>query len=626
MNFFRRSIRSGVAGLFAAVLALFAPAAFSSEVLRVEGAPVISTKAEVAVFWRSAPNISNATAITFTPLPALALKALQEENTPDSGSGLNAQPFKIGVGRNAGTELDGAELPVLNWKNNGDGHIARWAVTSPEARGMRVALRLDALPDNAELRFSGSAEPERIIGVISGKEAHALRDDNKVYWTPVTEGETQNIEIYLPSTVKTEDVKIRLNGVSHLFTSARDGFNTSKLVKFSASCQVDVACKSDTLGAAFQNASKAVARMVTTDALFSYSCSGTLLNDEGRTQTPYFWSANHCLNSNTFTPPQQMANTLNTHWFDEAASCESFQRTPDHRQLTGGAQILHRQASTDTLLLQLNNSPPAGAFFAGWDATYFSGGSFIGIHHPRGDVKKVSAGNGAGTTCNTRFSTSDLPGLNLSNLSLVSWTEGMVESGSSGSGLFTLSGGSYYLRGGLMGGAPTTCWQIGLPPETSSNASCYFSLSLVYDSIKQYLGASSLPPEPPVFGPTRGYTGPWRRLGEDNWGLTAIQNFSGQPRYIFIPWYTYDNSGKAAWYIFQGPAEGHGDWTANDVFEANVYRYTGPAWSTHNNYDSGRVSYAKAGTAKLTFTSATTARFEYDVDGLRRTVDLVKIE
>ncbi|MDR0250430.1 MAG: hypothetical protein LBI35_03835 [Burkholderiales bacterium] len=628
MNIFRCSIRSGATGLFAVALTLFAPTVFSSDIMRVEGVPVISTKAKAAVVWRSASSISSATAVTFMPLPASALKALQEENSLDSDVGLlNAKPLKIGVNRNALTEISEATPFTLNWQNVGDGHIARWAVTSPQAKGMRVALQLRAFPDVAELRFSGSGEPERIIGVISGKEANALRDDNKVYWTPVTEGETQNIEIYLPSTIKTKDVKVRLNAVSHLFTSAQDGFSSTLVTKASASCQVDVACKFDALGAAFQNVSKAVARMVTTDALYSYGCSGTLLSDADKSQIPYFWSANHCLNSEIFAPPQQMANSLNTHWFDEAASCHGAQKNPSYAQLTGGAQILHNQASTDTLLLKLNDAPPAGAYFAGWDAGYFSSGPFIGVHHPRGDIKKVSTGNGAGATCNTRFIGSDLPGLNMSLLSLVSWTEGIVESGSSGSGLFTLSGGSYHLRGGLMGGAPNACWQVGLPPGNSSNASCYFSLSLVYDSIKQYLGASSPNPDYPplVFGPAHNYSGQWVNANEEKgWGLSVLMAFN-DPRYIFVPWYTYDSSGRAQWYLFQGPAADHGDWTANDTFEASVYRYTGSTWHT-TPWNNNSFSGTRVGAAKLTFTSARTARFEYNIGGASRTIDLVKLE
>jgi len=121
-------------------------------------------------------------------------------------------------------------------------------------------------------------------------------------------------------------------------------------------------------------------------------------------------------------------------------------------------------------------------------------------------------------------------------------------------------------------------------------------------------------------GPTRDYTGQWFNASEDNWGLSIFQNFPGKPRTIFVPWYTYDSNGKAAWYVFQGDS-----WSADDVVSADVYRYTGPNWGT-TPYDNSKITNTKVGTAKLTFTSATTVHFEYTVDGASRSVDLQKLQ
>ncbi|MDR2173358.1 MAG: hypothetical protein LBE32_04035 [Burkholderiales bacterium] len=121
-------------------------------------------------------------------------------------------------------------------------------------------------------------------------------------------------------------------------------------------------------------------------------------------------------------------------------------------------------------------------------------------------------------------------------------------------------------------------------------------------------------------GPSQQYTGQWIKVDEDAWGLSVLQNFPGQPRYIFVPWYTYDKDGNAAWYIFQGD-----NWSGVDTISADVYRYTGSAWGAMP-YDNNRITNIKVGTAKLTFTSATMARFEYDVEGSSRTIDLRKLE
>jgi len=113
------------------------------------------------------------------------------------------------------------------------------------------------------------------------------------------------------------------------------------------------------------------------------------------------------------------------------------------------------------------------------------------------------------------------------------------------------------------------------------------------------------------------YTGQWFAPAEDNWGLSVLQGFQSNPDDVFVPWYIYDGSGKASWYVFENHIVGN-------VVTADVYRYTGPEWGT--TWDNGKITNEKVGTAKLTFTSKTAAVFEYDVEGSSRSVDLVKIE
>jgi hypothetical protein len=102
------------------------------------------------------------------------------------------------------------------------------------------------------------------------------------------------------------------------------------------------------------------------------------------------------------------------------------------------------------------------------------------------------------------------------------------------------------------------------------------------------------------------------------WGLSVLMTFDNK-RYIFVPWYTYDSAGNAQWYLFQGDV-----WSANDVFSADVTRHTGSPWHA-TPWNNSRYTETKVGFAKLTFTSANRATFEYDIEGARRTVTLGKI-
>jgi hypothetical protein len=213
------------------------------------------------------------------------------------------------------------------------------------------------------------------------------------------------------------------------------------------------------------DAAKAVAKMIYTEGEDTYYCTGTLLADTNpKNVIPYFYTAAHCIHS------QLAASSLNTWWFYEAVSCIGT-TAPNLQQRAGGATMLYADELIDAALLRLDEAPPSGVFFAGWDAAPVNVGSpVLTIHHPDGDLKKESEGavanygpytNGNGSFIN------------------VLWSIGSTEGGSSGAGLFTGNAGVYYLRGGLLGGL-AACLRRQDPDSFSR-------LDLAYPSIKKYL-------------------------------------------------------------------------------------------------------------------------------------------
>ncbi|MDO2316544.1 hypothetical protein Q2460_27320, partial [Escherichia coli] len=93
-----------------------------------------------------------------------------------------------------------------------------------------------------------------------------------------------------------------------------------------------------------------------------YICTGTLLNNGNSPKRQLFWSAAHCIEA------QAAAATLQTIWFYNPTQCygDASTITQSVAVLTGGANILHRDAKRDTLLLELKRTPPAGVFYQGW--------------------------------------------------------------------------------------------------------------------------------------------------------------------------------------------------------------------------------------------------------------------
>lgn len=452
--------------------ALFSFAAPTFAAQRVPSERSTATPMVAAPSWRLASfPASQVSRLHYGEMSAARILKVQQNNAVR-----RMKPVQIGINRTALGEAMTRSLPPLKWISRKDGSsVARIAVRSPVALALRVGLRVDALDPRAELRFAGSTEPTRVVAAMSGMEIRQLADHDHIFWTPSTDGETQFIEVYLPKGASRAGSRLQAPQLSHLLANSQNDFKMIEKIGESQSCNVDTACRVGELGANFIRAKNAVALMNFVIAgEGTYICTGTLLADTvTSSQIPYFYSADHCIDNQT------VASTLNTFWRYEATSCRSG-LAMDKVELAGGADYLYSDpdtnsvSGTDGLLLRLRNTPPAGAEFAGWDSAALAVSSnIVGIHHPAGDVKKVSSGKQLA-----------VDGYH----NVVAWLIGTTEGGSSGSGLFTADATGYYLRGGLYGGS-AECANSGSTANTQ-NRDYYSRFDVVFPHIRQWLAPS----------------------------------------------------------------------------------------------------------------------------------------
>ncbi len=456
----------------AIALCLASPAALSASGM-AHGEPSLSPKT-APLSWRGAAYRNlRSSELHYDAMPAERLLQLQQRNT---ANGMKAP--QIGIGRRAGIESRQARLPRLQWMGDSRGNaVARLRIASPDAMGLRVGLDLSRLPDGVELRFAGSARPDEIVAMVRAADAKRLPGPDGLYWTPNTDGEAQVIEIFRPAGVKAASVALEAPMLSHLVADTRSSFKLIEKIGESGSCNVDVICRVNELGPAFASVKNAVAHMrFTRTGGGTFICTGTLLNDTvPGTQVPYFHTANHCFTDNGSVAPvasqmQSVANTLITIWNYETTGCGNLVQTTT-TQVTGGATYLYSSHLTDGMLLRLNNPPPAGAFFAGWNAKPLNANDAItGIHHPAGDSKMVSTGQTR--SINT-------------NVTRVGWLSGTTEGGSSGSGLFSIGTKGYVLRGGLWRG-DASCSNTG-SLANSANWDEYSRFDVDFPSLKSWL-------------------------------------------------------------------------------------------------------------------------------------------
>ncbi len=442
----RHAKRFAAFGLIACIpLAGFAAGPVDSSAVRHAPGEFAKTQPAAVEVWRvPSSSVSKAARITYAAPHPEEIQALHRRNADGA-----FKRVQIGLARALAPE---GQALAAQWTEAGGGdRVAQVEVRSEGAAALRVGLDVAGLDPAIELRFGGSRSPERPRASTTVAEAQRLLGDDGLYWTPSTDGEVQRIEVIVPAGAAAP-ASLSLLRLSHEIVDSRTPYRLPQKMGESGACNVDVVCRLNELGPNFANARHAVAHMRFVVGSSTFICTGTLVADnDPATQVALFHSANHCFSSNTSLPPvasqiQAVANTLNTFWNYEATTCNG-NVSAMQTQLAGGATYLGSDHRTDGMLLRLNQSAPAIAFFAGWNAQPLSSNSAVtAIHHPSGDARMVSTGQKLSEDADNHE---------------VGWLSGTTEGGSSGSGLFTIAAsGAYELRGGLYGGA-ASCANTG---------------------------------------------------------------------------------------------------------------------------------------------------------------------
>lgn len=376
------------------------------------------------------------------------------------------KPLQVSFGRDVPKAQSAAlTQQVLNWQASATGgKAAAISISSTGAKALRIGLLVTKLPESATLRFysQGSA----MAYVVSGKEVRKVLAQNldagdssdaaRTYWGPVIDGAEGTLEIALPAGVSTDGVEIALPQVSHFFmtanTAASMSASTNAMTNYAwsndgLSCQVDIQCAPRSV------ASDSVAMLIYQKNGAGYQCSGTLLNNTANDALPYLLTANHCISDQT------VASTLSTWWLYRSASCNATSGT--YQQVSGGASLKYTAYNTDSTLLLMNNAPPAGTLFSGWNASPQAlNTTLTGIHHPQADSQRKSVGSVTGYYTRNATNPNSFPYSTLANSTIVeiTMTSGITESGSSGSGVFkNIDSTNPQVVGQLYGADAPTC-------------------------------------------------------------------------------------------------------------------------------------------------------------------------
>lgn len=422
-----------------AVAATQAPLVLSVDAYRP---PAISVSPESPLKPRDPSTAPTATNIAMGA-PLDSLTAAARKNNETTAEDHMGKPLQIGFGRAvAQTATSAATNQVLKWQaTQSGGQIAAINFISTGAKGIRIGLLVTKLPESATLRFyaKGAVTAFEVKGgnalkvLAANVAAGDKTDEGRTYWSPVIKSADATVEIEIPAGVDTRAVQVSVPSVSHIFMSMSDAQAATTQATYTGggnystqTCQIDVVCINP-----FPAASDAVAWLIFNQSGGSASiCSGTMLNDNLNSGTPYLLTASHCISSQT------IASTLYTEFKYRSLFCGNETSGEYYPTTTSGASLLYTAAGTDSTLLRLYGTPSTAVLFAGWDATTAPAlnTTIHSIHHPQGDQQRLS--RGSVTNYYTRsgdylYSSSITSGTILG----VTQSSGNTEPGSSGSGL-----------------------------------------------------------------------------------------------------------------------------------------------------------------------------------------------
>lgn len=295
--------------------------------------------------------------------------------------------------------------------------IWRLSVHSPDALWLVLGMGKYNLQPGAELRLY-SADRTTVLGPFTHENVRSHGE----LWFPPIDGDTVLIELDWPQQLAGETPNLVLTRVSHGYKpldagDPRDPLGESDPTRDlgdSGSCNIDVACA---LGNDWQDQEQGVVHILRGGTSW---CSGSLIATTARDCQPLVLSAAHCFSAAD-------APSLTFRFNYERPTCGS--GTPTNIVTVTGGTFRSRLTASDFYLVEMDGPPPldADAYFNGWDRSGVAPTESWGIHHPRGDAKKISF--------------NDDPLINGTNYGpnhwrVTEWEQGTTEPTSSGSPLF----------------------------------------------------------------------------------------------------------------------------------------------------------------------------------------------
>ncbi len=342
-------------------------------------------------------------------------------------------PYRFG--KRFDVDLD---LSDGKWKKSEEGRIWELMVKSRDAYSINFIFSEIYLPDGAEL-YIFNDEGTMIYGPIT-----SYQNNSNHFLTDLIKGESIVIQLFEPEEYKNKS-KLRIKSVVHGYKNLFSDFAITEFGS-SESCNNDIQCYPE-----YDEYADAVALVILADG--TELCSGSLINNTAQDFRSFFLTAFHCIDIGDpdlgYDSRRGNGNLEDL----EITQAENWAfRFQFRKKVCNGSEITSyvtynedefRAAwrFTDFALVELNDNLVGDSrhSWLGWDRTNVNPSSAKCIHHPSGDVLKISFEDNQLETSPWDPDNQINENYNIDHW-LVHFDNGTVEHGSSGAPLINSQG------------------------------------------------------------------------------------------------------------------------------------------------------------------------------------------
>ncbi|HCT29943.1 MAG TPA: hypothetical protein DIW31_04255 [Bacteroidales bacterium] len=356
-------------------------------------------------------------------IPIFDLGPLLTEDAATKNSDL---PFRFGKAIDVDLTLEDGK-----WQKMDSTEVWSLKIISPLAYSLNFIFSVLSLPEGAEL-FIYNEDGTMVYGPVSKDQNRS----GKIFLSDIVQGESAIIQLSVPiNQNKKPELTINkvIHGYKNLFSSNKTGYGES------GGCTEDVACYQ-----AWNDESDGVVQILLSSG--DEICSGALLNNTAQDYKPYVLTAFHCIDIGA--PFHEFFEQDSILQDVEINQAENWLVRFRFRHATcGGSTFANvityngnefRSASvnTDFALVELeadiiNDIYSVGyKVWLGWDRSGNIPTNGTCIHHPSGDVAKISFED------NSLTETSYEQSSGTSHWRVYRWDNGVTETASSGAPLF----------------------------------------------------------------------------------------------------------------------------------------------------------------------------------------------